>query len=69
MFGDQCQQLDLTKNVGVRLERDTIRIPRHPEAGAEGLADEPCTARYVSDNQAEMAGSLKGTLSYQDEET
>lgn len=38
-------------------------------AGAEGVADEPCTARYVSETQAEVAGSLKGTLTYQDEGT
>jgi hypothetical protein len=38
-------------------------------ADAEGVADEPCTARYVSETQAEVSGSLKGTLSYEDEQS
>ena len=38
-------------------------------AGAEGVADESCTARYVSETQAEVSGSLKGTLSYGDEQS
>lgn len=36
-------------------------------ANAEGEANEPCTARWVSDTQAEVAGSLMGTLSYDDD--
>ena len=34
MFGDQSHQIDLTQHVGVRLERDTLGILRHPEPGA-----------------------------------
>ena len=38
-------------------------------ADAEGVANELCTARYVSETQAEVSGSLMGTLSYEDEQS
>lgn len=60
----------------LRQEEDgslTMRMVQTYEGGtgrfadAEGEANEPCTARWVSDTQAEVAGSLIGTLSYDDE--
>lgn len=45
----QGHQLDLTQHVGVRLERDSFRIPRHPELGAEvrQCRSEPCQVGII----------------------